>query len=308
MRRRVLLPLLLSLAAACAQRKPPPAPVRSAPPVVLPAAFEGSLPGAERVRLLLPDPARYRLAIEARGAIHFEEGSWQREGDRILLHGAAPETWTLANGALVADLGPEQLARDQEWRLRPSGLPSHAAGTVERDGDEWWLRPCDGGAALRLLDGSGSLGDLLDQVAGEPFAELLVAPARDASIVWEVLRVAADGAGCGEWRQAPRIAGAAGEEPAWRLEIDERSVRLHREGRRPIGSPWAPFRWEEGAWSYRADTGTERWEIALRPSRCRVDSLPAAFGYRAEVRIDGERLEGCAWLGPDWHRLGSAQR
>lgn len=283
--RSTLATLLLAATAACAHEPLPAPPVPTAhEPLDLPAAFHGTLADEGEVELVLLDPQRYALAHGTGEATAFERGTWERQGDHIALHGERHLAFDIREGGgrLASERG----------NLRQERLPALLAGTVARDDAGLRFTPCDAGAAVRLRDATGTL-------SAPAFAEIVASPSADATIAWDVQRLAPQENGCASVEEG-LVARAVGH--AWRLDVDRRSLRLLRPDHDPVGAPWAPFRWERGAWRYQADTGTQQWTVVLTPGSC--SEANAEYGYVAEVTLNGETLHGCAHLGTEWQRLG----
>ncbi|WP_373046876.1 copper resistance protein NlpE N-terminal domain-containing protein [Vulgatibacter sp.] len=307
MRLSASLPLILAAACAHGDKAPaPPAPQQQVPPPDLPAVFAGTLPCADcpgiETRLVFLDPARYVLAerfLEREVEPRFSSGAWVLEGETLRLADRAFR-WD-GETLLALDAGGKPIPVQGRNTLSPGEAPTLAFGTIRRTTDGLKLEPCGGGARIEVVDGTAHLSQAIEELPGS-FVELVALPAGEQLWAVDLQRIAMEGPGC-EQLPTGLVARASGNEPFWGLEIDQRSLRLERLGQDPVGTPWAPFRWERGAYRYFADAGETRLGVVLTPGFCPDTMAPVATGYRAEVEVNGEKLQGCAWLGTEWKRL-----
>lgn len=314
--RTVAIALSLAAVCACAHRQPAAEGARAEEGVSLPlpAAFEGRLSNGDRGALVLLDPARYVLLQRNAVTLIFRHGTWEREGaDAIALTGATPGRFRILDADRLTDALAQPAVDAQEVSLDRQALPALVAGMATRRHGRIFFERCAGGTAVPLVDATGALDQALGDRAAPVYAELLATAIEDGTVLgppaageellaWEPQRIQAEEARC-ERLETGRVATAIGHEPDWKLEVDTRSVRLHRMGADPIGAPWAPFRWEGGAYRYRADTGDVRWDVALRPVPCTDAMVEARYAWTAEVRVNETTLRGCAHLGTEWQRL-----
>lgn len=288
MKRTAAALVLAAAATACAHKQPAPAVQQPKAPLDLPASFGGTHASLGAADLVLLDPDRYVLAWRSGDQIEFRRGEWKREGERVALDPAQPGDLTVLEGG------------DRLGTLQRQLLPRLLAGTVERRTSGLAFTPCEDGEPVPLIDTTG----LLERQDQTPFFAAFLGSARvDETIAWDLQRAGTgEGANCSQMFP-DFVARAQGHEPSWTLEIDTRSVRLMRPDAEPVGAPWAPFRWENGAYRYRADTGAEKWDIAITPGACEDTMVEVTFGYRAELRVNDQRYAGCAQLGTEWEQL-----
>jgi uncharacterized membrane protein len=201
---------------------------------------------------------------------------------------AAPDART------PADLAPRQLY----------------AGTLTARADQWWLAPCGGGPAVRLRDVSPEvvisavLADLgFGKRVQSIYLEAFGRPYEQGQVLIDRLNRAGIEMGCPDARPLWQ---AQGNEPFWTLRGTTANTTLTRLGLPTLTVPPAQFSWE---WRRgRADRAevlinvrTERSWLAARftPRICRDTMADAAFGWTAEMKLDGKPYAGCAFLGTE---------
>lgn len=178
------------------------------------------------------------------------------------------------------------------------------------------FRECGSQTETWVVDATGGeLREASEALASGPYAPLFVelrgrigpAPARGfgadydgALTVVELRHAARESRGCDEDLSGVEFR-ARGNEPFWSLEIRPSGIRLLRLGAAARSYAYRPPRRGDGGWTYLADAKEppgSAVEIRIREQRC-VDAMSGErFAFRASVRTEGERLEGCALEGP----------
>ena len=87
---------------------------------------------------------------------------------------------------------------------------------------------------------------------------------------------------------------AVGTEPFWTVKIRADGLALTRPDHPEITNPNPGVRpeGEQGVWESTSDGG--RLRVRLTPGACSDGMSDRAYGYFAQVSIDGEALKGCA--------------
>lgn len=245
----------------------------------------------DRIRLMLgSDQDRRSYARLSPSALEMLDRSEQRIASKLdyKLLLAAPDART------PAELAPRQLY----------------AGMLSARADQWWLAPCGGGPALRLRDVSPEvvitavLGDLgFGRRVPSIYLEAFGRPYEQGQVVIDRLNRAGIEMGCPQERPLWQ---AQGNEPFWTLRGTPAGTTLTRLGLPTITVPPAQFSWTwRGGRPDRAEAlvnvRTEaRWLSArFTPRICRDTMADAAFGWTADVKLDGKPYAGCAFLGTE---------
>lgn len=104
-----------------------------------------------------------------------------------------------------------------------------------------------------------------------------------------------------EQTNMPFIWRAHGTEPFWGFTVDQNQVRFESLGDVPSFFPYSGFDNEGGLRLFKASavTGATTSTIAIRLTRqgCSDGMSDIFYPWRAEVEIDGKRLQGCARRG-----------
>ncbi len=93
---------------------------------------------------------------------------------------------------------------------------------------------------------------------------------------------------------------AAGNEPFWHLSVTRRSIVFTTPGAPELEFPGAsPLRSRQG-WIYEAETKdleARTIRFTVKEGRCTDTMVGAQYSWRAQVELDGQIYEGCAWEG-----------
>lgn len=201
---------------------------------------------------------------------------------------------------LVMALG---LSGCASWSMWPGGdsAPVHrVAGLLERDGQQWSMRPC-GTEQDQPLQPSAELERLFEEV-GQPgqlsiFAELQVIDREGHWEAGKTHRVESTGRGCLDTSAAGSQWVGFSLADNWRVDITDRGMQLTtddtEDGRQlAMISEQLP----DGAIGFRGvhDQGLELW---LYPTGCIERSTGDYYHLKALLVRDGQRLNGCGYQG-----------
>lgn len=113
----------------------------------------------------------------------------------------------------------------------------------------------------------------------------------------QVYRVQAEGQGCSDINFARTMLRASGHEPQWSIAVSNQGMVLNRVGQEPQALPYLEEQLPEGRLSLSSEANGQRLELWVAKQRC-VDSMSGAVQHMsAELRLNGEVLRGCAFLG-----------
>ena len=93
------------------------------------------------------------------------------------------------------------------------------------------------------------------------------------------------------------IARASGNEPFWSVSISAKGLILQRPGEEPLAVPYLEEQLPEGRLYFSSEANGHSLSLWLAPQRCQDDMSGALRHLSAELRLDGQRLTGCAYLG-----------
>ncbi|MFT0870028.1 COG3650 family protein [Pseudomonas sp. CAM1A] len=90
---------------------------------------------------------------------------------------------------------------------------------------------------------------------------------------------------------------AGGHEPDWDIKASGKGMVLNRIGQDPLPLPYLEEALPGGGLSLSSEANGQRVELWVAPQRC-VDGATGAIRHlKAELRIDGKTLQGCAYYG-----------
>jgi putative lipoprotein len=113
----------------------------------------------------------------------------------------------------------------------------------------------------------------------------------------QVYRVQAEGHGCADINFARTLLRANGHEPHWSIAVSSKGLILNRPGQEPLALPYLEEQLPEGRLNLSSEANGQRLELWVTKQRC-VDSMSGAVQHlSAELRLNGEVLRGCAYLG-----------
>jgi putative lipoprotein len=113
----------------------------------------------------------------------------------------------------------------------------------------------------------------------------------------EIYRLQAEGNGCNDINFSRTLLRASGNEPSWAVAVSNLGLILNRPGREPQALPYLEEQLPEGRLSLSSEANGQRLDLWVAKQRC-VDAMSGAINHMtAELRLDGEVLRGCAYLG-----------
>ncbi|POF90443.1 COG3650 family protein [Pseudomonas putida] len=90
---------------------------------------------------------------------------------------------------------------------------------------------------------------------------------------------------------------AGGHAPEWDIKASGKGMVLNRAGQPPLPLPFLEEQMPGGGLNLSSEANGQRIELWLAPQRC-VDSVTGAVRHlRAELRVDGQTVHGCAYYG-----------
>lgn len=90
---------------------------------------------------------------------------------------------------------------------------------------------------------------------------------------------------------------ALGHEPDWSLKVSGQGMVLDRPGQPPLALPYLEEQLPEGRINLSSEANGQKIDLWLAPQRC-VDSATGGVSHlTAQLRIDGQTLQGCGYYG-----------
>lgn len=113
----------------------------------------------------------------------------------------------------------------------------------------------------------------------------------------QVYRLQPEGHGCSDINFARTLLRATGHAPDWSIAVSSQGLVLHRPGQEPQALPYLEEQLPEGRLNLSSEANGQRLELWVARQRC-VDSMSGAIQHlSAELRLNGQVLRGCAYLG-----------
>jgi putative lipoprotein len=113
----------------------------------------------------------------------------------------------------------------------------------------------------------------------------------------QVYRLEAEGQGCMDINFARTLLRASGNEPSWNIAVSNQGLILNRLGQEPQALPYLEEQLPEGRLNLSSEANGQRLELWITQQRC-VDSMSGTVQHlSADLRLNGEVLRGCAYLG-----------
>lgn len=112
-----------------------------------------------------------------------------------------------------------------------------------------------------------------------------------------VYRLQREGQGCDDPNFKRTTLHAAGQEPGWSVAVGRGGLVLSRPGEIPLALPYLEEQLPEGRFNLTSEANGQRLELWLAPQRCVDDMSGAVQHLAAELRLNGQVLRGCGYLG-----------
>lgn len=90
---------------------------------------------------------------------------------------------------------------------------------------------------------------------------------------------------------------ASGHEPDWDIKASGKGMVLNRTGKEPLPLPFLEEEVPGGGLTLSSEANGQRVELWVAPQRCVDGATGAVRHLRAELRIDGQTLQGCGYYG-----------
>ncbi|WXL24284.1 hypothetical protein WG219_13195 [Ectopseudomonas mendocina] len=191
----------------------------------------------------------------------------------------------------------------------PELKTSRMQGEISQNADELLFRPCEEQRKFLIeaaaeSDLRADIDSLLNDGHSVLFADLS-AQLHSASkagtdgvlVPSQTYRLQGEGQGCKDINFKRTILHASGNEPSWALGVSSQGLVLNRPGQEPQALPYLEEQLPEGRLNLSTEANGERLDLWVAKQRC-VDSMSGAItNMTAELRVNGEVLRGCAYLG-----------
>ena len=186
---------------------------------------------------------------------------------------------------------------------------SRMQGEISQNADELLFRPCK--EQRKFLIEAPADSDLRNDIAGllgdgnqKLFADLrgqlhsASQAGTDGQLIpTEIYRLQGEGHGCNDINFSRTILRASGNEPGWAVAVSNLGLILNRPGKEAQALPYLEEQLPEGRLNLSSEANGERLDLWIAKQRC-VDNMSGAISnMTAELRLDGEVLRGCAYLG-----------
>jgi len=90
---------------------------------------------------------------------------------------------------------------------------------------------------------------------------------------------------------------ASGEKPTWRVTVGSKGMVVEREGQPQLALPYMEEQVGDGRFNLSSEANGQRVELWIAPQRC-VDPVTDAVQFHsAELRVNDQVQQGCAYLG-----------
>lgn len=182
-------------------------------------------------------------------------------------------------------------------------------GELSAAGGQLLFKPCSEARRFVVNDaaGTGILQEAANLAAGPKdtlFADLRgrLAGSRAANSdgqldVTRLYRVEASASACTDPNFKQLTLRAAGHEPDWDVKASGKGMVINRAGKDPLPLPYLEEQMPGGGLSLSSEANGQRVELWVAPQRCSERGSGAMRHLRAELRIDGQTLQGCAYYG-----------
>ncbi|HEK1684722.1 TPA: hypothetical protein SMR42_001036 [Pseudomonas putida] len=171
------------------------------------------------------------------------------------------------------------------------------------------FKPCSEARRFVVKDAAGT-GILQEaaNLAGGPKAALFadvrgrLAGSREANSdgqldVTRLYRVEASASACEDPNFKQLTLRAGGHAPDWDIKASGKGMVINRADKDPLPLPFLEEQMPGGGLSLSSEANGQRVELWVAPQRCVEPGTGAVRHLRAELRIDGQTLQGCAYYG-----------
>lgn len=181
-------------------------------------------------------------------------------------------------------------------------------GTLSQEQGHWLFQPCQEQRrfAVQEVQGAAFLQDAqnfnLDSSAplfADLKGELLASNEPDLDGRFKVhhsLRLQNEGFACEDSTFKTLKVRASGHEPSFSVAINRSGLILNRPGQEPLALPYLEEDLAAGQ-SFSSAANGLQLELWIAPARCQDSASGALTDHSATLRLNGQTLTGCAYLG-----------
>lgn len=200
-----------------------------------------------------------------------------------------------------------QLLADQPETVSTAGM-TRLQGELSAANGQLLFKPCTESRRFVIQD-AGNTG-LLQEAAtlaatpGPLFADVRgtlsssQGNATDGQFnVHQLYRVAHSPNACSDPNFKRLSLSASGHEPSWSIRVSGKGMVLDRPGEPSLAVPYLEEQLPEGRISLSTEANGQKIDLWLAPQRC-VDSATGNINHMtAQLRLNGEVMEGCGYFG-----------
>ncbi|MET1079120.1 MAG: hypothetical protein ABWY06_13990 [Pseudomonas sp.] len=207
--------------------------------------------------------------------------------------------------ASIALLAGCQLFTEQPQQ--PSVKTVRLQGELSLQDGQWLFRPCQEQRRFIIEDGartglSEDASELAASASTALYADLRghlqasAEPGTDGRFeLTQRYRVQAQGAGCEDPNFKRLTLHADGAD--WSLNVGGQGLVLDRPGQPSLALPYMEEQLPDGRFNLTSEANNQRLELWVAPQRCASDSRGSVQHLRAELRLNGQVQNGCAYYG-----------
>lgn len=182
-------------------------------------------------------------------------------------------------------------------------------GELTLEAGQWLFSPCHEQRRFVLGDEQSVLitqdaKQLLADSSGPLFADIRgeLAASKQAGLDGQftpsrVYRLQAEGQGCDDLNFKRSTVRASGHEPEWQVTVNAKGLLLNRPEHPQQALPYLEEQLPGGRLNLTSEANGQRLELWMTPQRCVDDMSGAVLHLTAELRIDGQVMRGCGYLG-----------
>jgi putative lipoprotein len=210
--------------------------------------------------------------------------------------------------ALLGLLGGCSLFQSDDTPRAPGG--ERLQGDLRWNGDQLLFRPCQEQRFFDVTDANNTaiLRDAhelaADSGAASLFADLrgkLKSGGRDGAqgvfAVTDVYRVQYSGPGCSDPNFKRTAMNAGGHGPDWSVQVSNQGMLISTAGQQRRALPFVQEELPGGMRALSTEANGEKVELWINPRRCVDGRTGTVQSLQAELRINGQTWQGCAFYG-----------
>lgn len=200
-----------------------------------------------------------------------------------------------------------QLLADQPETVSTAGM-TRLQGELSAANGQLLFKPCTESRRFVIQD-AGNTG-LLQEAAtlaatpGTLFADIrgtLSASQGNSADgqfnVHQLYRVEHSASACSDPNFKRMTLRASGHEPGWHINVSGQGMVLNRPEHPPLALPYLEEQLPGGRTSISSEANGQKIELWLAPQRC-IDTATGAVNHlTAQLRVDGQTMQGCGYFG-----------